>query len=113
MTSTPPATWPPPPGNAEASATILVTAGHNPLAYIYMFFQPTITINGVAQKRPWGTHSFDVAPGGYEVSVSYPWLFSAECGKNTVRFEIEPGQTRTVNYQAGLIRYLPGQISVT
>ena len=58
-----------------------MTAKHSPLAFIYGLFTPTIAINGQTHKRPWGTSSFDLAPGHYEVSVSYPWLFAPECGK--------------------------------
>jgi hypothetical protein len=90
-----------------------VVVGHTPLGFIYEFFTPTITINGQANKRSWGTSSFDLPPGDYEVSVSYPWLFAPECGKNTVSFTLHPGETKRVSYRAGLIRYLPGKISVS
>ena len=94
------------------SSRIEVTASHSPLAFIYRFFTPTIAINGQPYRRPWGTHSFDVSPGDYEVTVSYPWLFSSECGKNSVRFSLTVGETKKVSYCAGLIRYLPGNIKV-
>lgn len=97
----------------NGSSRIEVTVAHSPLAFIYHLFTPTVEINGTKERRAWGVHLFKVSPGNYEISVSYPWLFSRECGKNTVRFHIKPGQTRKVNYRAGLIRYLPGKINVT
>jgi hypothetical protein len=96
-----------------SSSRLEVTAGHSSLAFIYDFFKPTITINGQASKRPWGTSSFDLPPGNYEVSVSYPWLFASACGKNTVSFILQAGEIKTVSYHAGMIRYLPGKISVS
>jgi hypothetical protein len=90
----------------------VVVAKYPPLAYLYGLFTPTITINGHRQYRPWGMHYFDVPPGNYEVSVSYPWLFMSECGKSTVRFSLQAGETRTVVYTASYIRYLPGSIGV-
>jgi len=90
---------------------IEVTVTHSALAFIYHFFTPTVQINETKERTPWGVHLFALSPGDYEVSVSYPWLFSPECGKNSVRVRLEAGQTRKVKYRAGLIRYLPGKIS--
>jgi hypothetical protein len=98
--------------DGSKSSRIEVTITHSPLAFIYRFFTPTIEINGTKERRTWGVHLFKVSPGDCEISVSYPWLFSRECGKNTVRFRIEPGQMRKVKYSAGLVRYLPGKIAV-
>ena len=88
----------------------MVIAKYPLLAYLYGLLKPTITINGYRQQRPWGTYAYDVSPGNYEVSVSYPWLFMSECGKNTVRFHLQAGETRTVTYTACFIRYIPGSI---
>ena len=95
-----------------AIAKLRVAATHNPLAFFYSAFTPTITINGVSHRLPWGTHNFDVPPGTCAVSVSYPWLLSAECGKNSVTLQLKAGQQKTVTYCARLIRYLPGSIKV-
>ena len=89
-----------------------VTAAHSPLAFIYELFTPTITINGQHYRRPWGTHTFEIPPGDYKISVSYPWLFSPECGKSTVHISLRLGETKRVRYRAGLIRYLPGKMIV-
>jgi hypothetical protein len=98
-------------GREQASA-IEVTVAHSPLAVIYRLFTPTIEINGRKERRSWGRHRFQVPTGDYEISVSYPWLFSKECGKNTVRCRVEAGQVRQVKYRAGLIRYVPGRMTV-
>jgi len=114
--SSPTPIWPPPPDPGtnipSSAARIVVTAGYNPLTYMYGLVTPTITINGYRERRPWGTYAFDVPPGDYEIAVSYPWLFVPECGRNQVRFRIQPGEIRTVTYQAGLLRFIPGSISV-
>ena len=94
------------------NGTIEVKVTHSPLAFIYRLFTPTIEINGSKERRAWGDHSFPLLPGMYEVSVSYPWLWSPQCGKNTVWVSLEAGQVRKVTYRAGLIRYLPGKITV-
>jgi hypothetical protein len=89
-----------------------VTIAHNPLAFFYEAFTPTVTINGKKERKPWGTYSFSVPSGDYEVAVSYPWIIK-ECGKNSVRFSLAPGETKRVRYCARLIRFIPGAISVT
>src|SRR5664279_2644483 len=93
----------------SAQSCIEVTVTHSPLAFIYRFFTPTIEINGSKERRPWGVHVFTLPPGDYEVSVSYPWILSPECGKNGVRVRLEAGEVRKVRYRAGLIRYFAGQ----
>ena len=96
----------------SGSSFIEVTVSHSALAFIYRLFTPTIEISGKKERRRWGVHLFMLPPGYYPVSVSYPWLFAPECGKNSVWISLEGGQTRKVKYRAGLLRYLPGKISV-
>lgn len=97
----------------EKPSTIEVEVNHPRLAFIYRFFMPTITINGRKERRPWGVHSFMVAPGDYEITLSYPWLFSAECGKNSIHVSVALGERKKVCYRAGHVRYLPGTITVS
>ena len=93
-------------------ASVVVTVTHSPLAFFCRLFVPTVTINGKQERRPWGVHSFELPPGDYEISVSYPWLFSPEYGKNTVRFTLSAGETKRIRYRAGLIPYLAGEMAV-
>lgn len=95
----------------QINSKIEVTIAHNPLAFFYKAFTPSITINGERERRPWGTHIFDLPPGEYEVAASYPWIIS-ECGKNSVKFSLKPGEVKKVRYCARLIRFLPGSIKV-
>ena len=85
---------------------------HNPLAFFYAAFTPTVTINGKKERRRWGVHSFNLPAGDCEVSVSYPWIIN-ECGRNSVRFSLAPGETKRVRYCARLIRFIPGAMSVS
>jgi hypothetical protein len=100
-------------GIPSPQARIEVTVAHSHLAFFYRLFTPTIQINRTKERKPWGVHTFALPPGDYEISVWYPWLFSPECGKNSVRLRLEAGQVKRVKYRAGLIRYLPGKISVS
>ncbi len=94
------------------SARVIVDVSHSPLAFIYGCFKPTVTINGERSRRCWGTHSFELPAGSYEIAVSYPWLFAPECGKNSVKFDLARGEEKQVVYRAGLVRYRPGKMEV-
>jgi hypothetical protein len=94
-------------------SSVVVSVTHSPLAFMYRLFVPTVTINGKQERRPWGVHSFELPPGDYDISVSYPWLFSPECGKNSVRFTLRAGETRRIAYRAGLIQHRPGKMTVS
>lgn len=93
-------------------ATLQITTSYSPFAFIYGLFKPNIVLNGRLEKRPWGTQSFELPVGSYRVEISYPWLFNSECGKNSVEVTLQPGGTARVKYRAGMIRYLPGKISI-
>lgn len=95
------------------SSRLEVAVTHSPLDFIYRLFTPTITINGNKQRKPWGVHSFALAPGDYEIAVSYPWFFAPECGKNSVRITLAHGEVKKVCCRAGHIRYLPGKMTVS
>ena len=97
----------------KKSSRVELTITHSPLAFIYRLFVPTVTINGTKERRPWGVHTIELSPGDYDISVSYPWILSKECGKSSVHISLGAGDTRKVKYRAGFIRYLPGDIIVT
>jgi hypothetical protein len=98
------------PIRTAADCRIDVDAGHAALAFFYNALMTNININEKSYQRPWGLHSFKAPAGNYEVSVSYPWILSPNCGKNTVSFTLESGDAIKVTYRAGMIRYLPGTI---
>jgi len=89
-----------------------VTTGYSPLAFLYAFSTPTITINGTRERRPWGTHRFELPPGTYLVEISYPWLITSECGKNSVEVLLREADHKHVRYTARMVRYWPGKLSV-
>jgi hypothetical protein len=89
-----------------------VTTRHSPFAFIYGLFKTTIEIDAHVERRPWGTHTFDVPAGEHTVAVSYPWLFTSRAGRNSVTVTVRAGETTRVAYAAGPVRYLPGKITV-
>jgi hypothetical protein len=89
---------------------IEVTTSYSALAYMYSLVTPTIEIDDQAHRRPWGTTTFDVAPGTHFVAVSYPWLFFSRCGRSSIVVDLAPGETKYVTYRPWLVRFIPGRI---
>ena len=91
---------------------IEVTTSYPAFAYLYAMSRPTIEIDGDEHREPWGTHTFDVEPGRHVVAVSYPWLFMRRCGRRSIAFELDPGETKHVTYRPWSVRFIPGRIRV-
>ena len=89
-----------------------ITASYSPLAFIYALVKPTIEIDGKVRRRPWGTHRFEVEPGEHTIAISYPWFMDRRCGRNSVTVMVREGETTHIAYRAGLIRFLPGKITL-
>lgn len=80
--------------------------------YIMEAVTPSISINGRPFPCKWGTHEFDLAPGVYEIAVSYPWVFSKQCGRAAMRISMQPGATKKITYCTNTFTFLPGSISI-
>ena len=89
-----------------------IATSHSPLAFIYALTKTTIEIDDELRRRPWGTHRFEVAPGEHTIAISYPWLFARRCGRSSVTVTVRAGETTHVAYRVGLIRFLPGKITI-
>lgn len=94
-----------------AVGTIELTTSYSPLDFLYALVKTTIELDGEAERRPWGTHRFEVEPGEHTIAVSYPWLFDRRCGRSSVTVSVQAGATTHIEYRVGLIRFLPGKIT--
>ena len=103
-------TWP---GRLHPMPQVEVMISYSPLAFIYALFRPNVEIDGGGrQPSRWGTHTIELPAGRHEIAISYPWLFSPDCGRNSVVFDLAAGETKRVRYRARLLRYWPGKMSV-
>ena len=93
-------------------ASVEVMVMHNPLAFVYNPFTPTIDVSGIKERKPCGTHTFQLSPGDYKIAVSYLWVIR-KCGRSSVQFTLAVGETIKVRYCARLLRFSPGSIKVT
>ena len=87
------------------SSAIELAITLSPFLLLTHRYIPTVEINGKKESRDWGVHRLELPPGTYDVSVSYHTHANSECQKNTVRVDLEPGETRKITYRAGLLRF--------
>ena len=50
-----------------------------PLSFFLYLCTPTIVIDGVANRRPWGKHNFQLEPGMHNVKIFFHYLFMSTC----------------------------------
>jgi hypothetical protein len=91
-----------------------ITTGFFPLSFFLYLCTPTIVIDGVACQRPWGTHSFELAPGMHNVKIFFKYLIMDTCGANAINVVIQPNCVHRITYEMppwmfsqGSIRELP------
>lgn len=89
---------------------IEVKTGFFLLAFILFMCTPVIEINGEKNRRPWGNHFFDLAPGDYVVKIYFPYLFMSECGANQLKVSVAEGNVKKISYRAPLILLMAGKI---
>jgi hypothetical protein len=97
---------------ASGQATLLVTAKHNPLAWILYFCKLSVEVDGDAQPGKWGQRPVSVAPGPHDVKVYFKYLMKARCGEAAVNVVATDGHTVAIEYKAPKLMTNPGRIAV-
>ena len=67
-------------------------------------------IDGELMQRPWGTHSFQLAPGMHNVKVYFHYLFMSTCGLAQANVVVQPNCVHRIKYEMGILVFLPGTI---
>lgn len=84
-----------------------------PLAFFLFFCTPRIEIDGVAHKKYWGTHFFELAPGSHTICIYFRYIFMSACGRNSISVNVEPGKVTQVSYYMPPWMLAKGSIRVT
>ena len=63
------------------------------LSFFFMMclVTPSIAVNGLAQQRKWGTHTFSLPAGSYVFEAWYPYLFSSRTSVGGLALTLAPG----------------------
>lgn len=81
-----------------------------PLSFFLYLCTPTIVIDGVVNKRPWGVHNFAVEPGMHNVRIFFHYLFMSTCGANQINVVVQPNCVHRIKYEMGIFMFSPGSI---
>ena len=95
---------------ASGAASIVVDAGHSPMAFLLYFSKITVTIDGVPESGPWGSRSREVPAGAHTVGVSFRY-FGRDCGKAAINVDVPPQGTATLRYRAPFLVSSPGKLT--
>ena len=90
-----------------------IHTGFFPLAFILFFCTPVIEINGHPDRKYWGTKFYDLPPGQYHFTISFPYIFMPKCGRADVQLALRPGEVRRISYFMWPWMFAPGSISVS
>jgi hypothetical protein len=83
-----------------------------PLMWILYLVTPSIAINGAEQRRPWGTHAFQLAPGRYRFEAWYPYLFTSKTSHAYLDLDLAPGGHYKLRYRPAWLVFLSGSLTL-
>ena len=89
---------------------IQVETSFFPLSFFLYACMPRIVIDGQVALRPWGTHSFQLAPGMHNVRIYFRYLFMDTCGAAQTNVVVQPNCVHRIKYEMGVFMFSPGSI---
>src|SRR6266576_2633738 len=72
------------------------------LSFFLYACTPTIVIDGVPQRRPWGTHNIPLEPGMHNIRIYFHYLFMPTCGFNQINVVVQPNCIHRIKYEMGI-----------
>ena len=100
------------PFNAAPVGVLELNLSFHFLQWIAYFITPKVMINGYLDRRSWGVHRIQLAPGQHHVRVSFPYLFNDDCGPAEAMVPIYPGMLTRVDYQIPFLVFMNGTMNV-
>ena len=99
--------YPPPQG---PPATVEIELSFFFMMWILFLVTPSIAINGMAQQRKWGTHTFSLPAGSYVFEAWYPYLFSSRTSVGGLALTLAPGGHYRLRYRPAWLVFLSGSM---
>jgi hypothetical protein len=103
--------YPPPPPSGPV-ATVEIELSFFFMMWILYLVTPSISINGMAQRRPWGKHGFSLPPGRYHFAAWYPYLFTSQTSVGSLVVDLLPGAHYRLRYRPAWLVFLAGSMKL-
>ena len=81
-------------------AAIALTTKFIPLAWIFSFIKPNVSVDGQPVAAAWGRTVIPVSPGHHRLDVHVPYFLPPRVGPAETVFTVQPGQTVELEYRA-------------
>lgn len=91
---------------------IVLTAKHNPLAWLLYFTKLTVTVDGTAQKLAWGTSTIPAEPGLHQLDISFGYL-GRQRGPASIEVNVPPTGSVALTYKMPSWMFAAGRLTVT
>jgi hypothetical protein len=101
---------PQPHGQQPPGAALALTAKFFPLAWIFFFVKPAITVDGYRVASVWGRNLIPLAPGRHQLDVYTPYFLPSRVGPAGLMFDVAPGQTLELEYRSPMLVFLGGSL---
>jgi hypothetical protein len=102
--------YPSQPAQPTPQATLALTAKFFPMAFLFFFVKPAITIDGYSVPGVWGRNTIPVAPGRHQVHVHTPYFLPSRVGNADTVVDVAPGQTAELEYRCPVVVFMNGAI---
>ncbi len=96
----------------QTHGAIDVQLGFTGLQWVLYLVTPKLAINGYPARKPWGTHRVPMPAGQHHVAVSFPYMFSSDCGAAQLAVPVYAGHATRVIYQAPFMMWSAGSLRV-
>jgi hypothetical protein len=94
----------------QAGSAIALTTKFMPLAFLFYFVKPNISVDGYPVAAEWGRTVIPVPPGQHRVDVYTPYFLPPKVGPADTTVNVPPGQTVELEYRSPLIAFSRGSL---
>ncbi len=92
---------------------IKIELKHFPGAFFLWFCCPRLEVAGDTYEKPWGTHFISLDPGKHELTVYFKYLGIPRCGESHIKFDLEEGEIKRVEFSMPPLLFLPANLTLT
>ncbi|MBK9036106.1 MAG: hypothetical protein IPL61_33500 [Myxococcales bacterium] len=93
-------------------ATVEIELSFFFMMWVLYLVTPSISVNGLAQRRTWGTHTFSLPPGHYVFEAWYPYLFTSRTSVGGLALTLAPGGHYKLRYRPAWLVFLAGSLKL-